>query len=118
MPRSTTVPAFLWLREQQRRRKAAALEERLQDRRVWQERRKKLLAVLAEVQAASAKQPRREVKRNDGGWSASTIAAYLRDGDEDTYKLNFRCTKQTFRFMLDKLTASGYCYGAHKADAS
>jgi hypothetical protein len=56
----------------------------------------------------SARKTRRVVKRNEGGWKASTINQYIETGDETTYRLNFRVSKETFDMITTKLQNAGY----------
>ena len=50
----------------------------------------------------------RHVERADGGWAGSTINGYVEKGDEPTYKLNFRCGKVDFNYIVEMLNARGY----------
>ena len=45
----------------------------------------------------------RTVQRALGKWRGSTIAGYLHAGDEQTYKTNFRMSKETFSLLAGLL---------------
>lgn len=69
-------------------------------------RRKQAIAMAAAVVAAgeAATEPRREVRRALGKWRGSTVGVYLADGDEKTFKENFRCTRETFALLATLLS--------------
>ena len=49
---------------------------------------------------------RRVVHRALGKWRGSTLAGYLRDGDDQTYLENFRCTRVRFEALVAQLAHS------------
>ena len=49
---------------------------------------------------------RRTVNRALAKWRGSTLSGYLRDGDDQTYLLNFRCTRKRFDAIVDGLRDS------------
>ena len=49
---------------------------------------------------------RREIKRATGGWSCSTLAGYLYDGDEITFYSNFRKQREAFDHMVELVRPS------------
>jgi hypothetical protein len=61
-----------------------------------------------EVDALTSGHKRRVVIRANGGWLNSTLAGYLADGDEITYRHNFRVTRKTFDCILGHLQSNGY----------
>lgn len=89
-----------WAAAEDRARTEAAAFER--ERRL---RRRKLIAALG-VHLQDTE--RRMIKRNGGGWSESTINKYVIEGDEATYKFNFRCTKLQFRKLVQCMSESGH----------
>ena len=58
------------------------------------------------VAASSSSEERRTVNRALGKWRGSTLSGYLRDGDDQTYLENFRCTKARFEFIVQQLQDS------------
>ena len=61
------------------------------------------------VSAGSAQEggeERRVVHRALGKWRGSTLAGYLRDGDDQTYLENFRCTRVRFEALVEQLARS------------
>ena len=63
------------------------------------------LLAAAVVAASSASGERRIVSRALGKWRGS-LSGYLRDGDDQTYLENFRCTKQRFEAIVEQLRNS------------
>ena len=57
---------------------------------------------------AKSKRQRRMVKRTEGGWKASTLNQYVENGDEQTYRENFRVSRATFVHIRSKLSGAGY----------
>ena len=64
------------------------------------------LLLAAVVAASSSSEERRTVNRALGKWRGSTLSGYLRDGDDQTYLENFRCTKARFEFIVHQLQDS------------
>ena len=64
------------------------------------------LLVAALVAESSSKGERRTVSRALGSWRGSTLSGYLRDGDDQTYLENFRCTKARFECLVHQLFSS------------
>jgi len=52
------------------------------------------VVVLAAMASSSAKGERRHITRALGKWRGSTVAGYLRDGDDQTLRHNFRCSSR------------------------
>ena len=72
------------------------------------------LLVAALVAVSSSKGERRTVSRALGSWRGSTLSGYLRDGDDQTYLENFRCTKARFECLVHQLRDSPLDVGAPK----
>ena len=72
------------------------------------------LLVAALVAVSSSKGERRTVSRALGSWRGSTLSGYLRDGDDETYLENFRCTKARFESLVHQLRDSPLDVGAPK----
>ena len=72
------------------------------------------LLVAAVVAVSSSKGERRTVSRALGSWRGSTLSGYLRDGDDQTYLENFRCTKARFECLVHQLRDSPLDVGAPK----
>jgi hypothetical protein len=103
--------AVLFATVQTRKRAAAAAAAAEDDER--QRRARKEAYIIAGLANAGflvddSDGKRRVVERTEGGWSNSTIQTYLLRGDAQTYHLNFRCTKKTFEYIVEKLSASGH----------
>ena len=64
--------------------------------------------LVGDLALASANCPleRRTVTRAIGAWRGSTAAGYLREGDDQTYLQNFRCTKARFDALVANLKGS------------
>mmetsp|Transcript_19881 Transcript_19881/g.50565 ORF Transcript_19881/g.50565 Transcript_19881/m.50565 type:complete len:309 (+) Transcript_19881:49-975(+) len=92
-------------RQQQQRREAAAAAI-TRSKRMWL-RRQALVSLISGWAADGGGHGRRIVERAEGGWSCSTLAGYL-GGDDVTYTLNFRMTRQNVEFIAGKLSAAGY----------
>ena len=61
--------------------------------------------------------PRRVVVRCSLGWKGSTLYGYVQDGDDQTYRHNFRCLRDTFHnHVLKPLVESGYIRDNECAD--
>ena len=58
--------------------------------------------------AATIRPERRYISRALDGWKGSTLHGYLEDGDELVYKANFRVTKETFDYIVEMLSGSGF----------
>ena len=54
----------------------------------------------------SCPRERRTVLRAIGAWRGSSTAGYLRDGDDQTYLENFRCTRSRFDALVANLKDS------------
>ena len=67
-------------------------------------------AILLDEQHSQSKtkvtRVRRAVKRVTGGWKNSSIYNYVTEGDETTYKDNFRMSKDTFDSITRDIQAS------------
>ena len=72
-------------------------------------------ALVMSASAAKDKRARRTVKRAAGSWRGSTIAGYLQ-GDDTTYKQNFRCTKFRFNHLVSLLGRSVLDKASERAD--
>ena len=72
------------------------------------------LLVAALVAESSSKGERRTVSRALGSWRGSTLSGYLRDGDDQTYLDDFRCTKPRFESLVHQLRDSPLDVGAPK----
>ena len=46
------------------------------------------------------------IHRADNGWAGSTINGYVKTGDDKTYLRNFRCSRETFGFIVAHLQSS------------
>ena len=91
------------------KRRIAVLDERIEAVKAsMAARRKQAIAMAAAVVAAgeAATEPRRNVRRALGKWRGSTVGVYLADGDQKTFKDNFRCTKETFSLLATLLSSS------------
>ena len=64
------------------------------------------LLLAAVAAACSSAEERRTVSRALGKWRGSTLSGYLRDGDDQTYLENFRCTKARFEALVEQLRDS------------
>ena len=93
------------------KRRIAVLDERIEAVKAsMAARRKQAIAMAAAVVAAgeAATEPRRHVRRALGKWRGSTVGVYLADGDQKTFKDNFRCTKETFSLLATLLSSSAF----------
>jgi hypothetical protein len=98
---------MLWLA----RRKAQRAEEAARARRLDAQRRarqRRLRTRSATLLALLAAAERRRVDRAQGGWQGSTLNGYLEKGDEITYRQNFRVTRNTLRYITERLSSAGY----------
>ena len=57
-----------------------------------------IVAALSAVDAEETTAPRRQVQRALGKWRGSTVGGYV-NGDDQTYKVNFRCSRETFGLL-------------------
>ena len=93
------------------KRRIAVLDERIAAVKAsMAARRKQAIAMAAGVVAAceAATEPRREVRRALGKWRGSTVGVYLADGDEQTFKENFRCKRESFALLATLLSSSAF----------
>ena len=105
MPPSRRLLAVLLLElEQKFKEDEASVSAQVSRRR--QKRREVFLQVLAQATKDANKPGRRKVERAEGGWAGSTLNGYLQNGDEATYKLNFRMTKASVQYITAKLSDS------------
>ena len=65
-----------------------------------------LCALVAAQSSLQEGEERRVVHRALGKWRGSTLAGYLRDGDDQTYLENFRCTRIRFEALVEQLAHS------------
>ena len=100
------------------KRRIAVLDERIEAVKAsMAARRKQAIAMAAAVVAAgeAATEPRRHVRRALGKWRGSTVGVYLADGDQKTFKDNFRplcgnrVAEWVARFVLCRVLASLTC---------
>lgn len=70
-----------------------------------------MVALNAGAQAAQP-QPRRHVNRCLGKWRGSAVAGYVFSGDEQTYKENFRCSRESFGLLHGLLVSSRFATAA------
>ena len=87
------------------------VHEQQQQLRAIQKRRRqqRLREALVFLRAACLEDGgRRKVERTEGGWKASTLNGYVENGDEQTYKLNFRATRRSVELIAEKLSSAGY----------
>ena len=93
------------------KRRIAVLDERIAEvKATMAARRKQAIAMAAGVVAAceAATESRREVRRGLGKWRGSTVGEYLADGDEKTFKENFRCKRESFALLATLLSSSAF----------
>ena len=65
-----------------------------------------LCALVAAQSSLQEGEERRVVHRALGKWRGSTLAGYLRDGDDQTYLENFRCTRVRLEALVEQLARS------------
>ena len=64
--------------------------------------------VVALMNAGEEGSVRRTVERAHGKWRGSTLMGYLGQGDETTYRANFRMTKAQLKGIIDLLRGSRF----------
>ena len=99
-PRAKAAAIMLMYKQLQQRHSAARLA-------LLKRQRSHAVAAVLAAAAEPGSYGRRTVERTKGGWRCSTLQGYL-NGDEVTYKLNFRATKANVTFIAEKLAAGGY----------
>ena len=74
--------------------------------------------VVALMNAGEEGSVRRTVERAHGKWRGSTLMGYLGQGDETTYRANFRMTKAQLKGIIEGLgsTLQGSGTGTSAAD--
>ena len=97
---------MVWLLSRKRAREVEAERAILQEMAVQRRRRRLREAGLS--LSATIRHERRYISRALDGWQGSTLYGYLQRGDESVYKENFRVSKQTFDYIVEMISGSGF----------